>query len=121
MRLLDADALIYDNEARLAEFIDERSLPKYAILSHTWEKGEVLFHDIALGPQHEIEIRVPRTGSPSTSSPDGSSVSSEEDATDSELPSDQSDDEEASEAKSLSARASSPSEPRTEEASVYNG
>ncbi|KAK5167078.1 uncharacterized protein LTR77_007808 [Saxophila tyrrhenica] len=56
MRLLDAEALIYDNEARLEEFIDERSLPQFAILSHTWEKHEVLFHDIALGPQHEIEI-----------------------------------------------------------------
>ena len=54
MRLLDAEALIYDNVARLAEFPDASRAPKYAILSHTWEDEEVLFEDIARGPQYEI-------------------------------------------------------------------
>lgn len=54
MRLLDAWTLIYDGEAELVEFVDEQSLPPYAILSHTWAEEEVLFHDIALGPDHEI-------------------------------------------------------------------
>jgi hypothetical protein len=58
MRLLDAEALIYDNVAELADFPDETSAPPYAILSHTWEEEEVLFHDIALGPQHEIRPTV---------------------------------------------------------------
>lgn len=54
MRLLDAEALIYDDVAELAEFPDESKAPPYAILSHTWEDEEVLFADIALGPQHDI-------------------------------------------------------------------
>ena len=54
MRLLDAEALIYDNVARLVEFTDASRAPDYAILSHTWEEEEVLFEDIKLGPQHEI-------------------------------------------------------------------
>ena len=54
MRLLDAWTLIYDGEAELVEFVDERSLPPYAILSHTWADEEVFFHDIAFGPDHEI-------------------------------------------------------------------
>ena len=32
---------------KLEEFIDGRSAPQYAILSHTWCKDEVLFHDMA--------------------------------------------------------------------------
>lgn len=55
MRLLNAEALIYDNIAELEYFSDERSIPPYAILSHTWAEEEVLFEDIALGPQHEIQ------------------------------------------------------------------
>ena len=58
MRLLDAKALIYDNVAELIEFPDESSAPPYAILSHTWEEEEVLFHDIYLGPQHEVQLSV---------------------------------------------------------------
>lgn len=54
MRLLDARALIYENVAELVDFPDESSAPEFAILSHTWEEEEVLFQDIALGPQHEI-------------------------------------------------------------------
>ena len=54
MRLLDAEALIYDDVAELVDFTDELSAPPYAILSHTWEQEEVLFADIPLGPQHEI-------------------------------------------------------------------
>ena len=54
MRLLDAHALIYDNIAALVDFTDQ-SLPPYAILSHTWGDEEVLFQDIGLGPQHEIQ------------------------------------------------------------------
>ena len=55
MRLLDAEALVYDNVAELMNFPDESVAPEYAILSHTWEQEEVLFQDIALGPQHEIQ------------------------------------------------------------------
>ena len=55
MRLLDAEALIYDNVAELVDFPDESLAPEYAILSHTWEQEEVLFQDIVLGPQHEIQ------------------------------------------------------------------
>jgi hypothetical protein len=58
MRLLDAEALIYDNVADLIDFPDESSAPPYAILSHTWEEEEILFHDIPLGPQHEIQATV---------------------------------------------------------------
>ena len=58
MRLLDAEALIYDNVAALVDFPDESLAPEYAILSHTWEEEEVLFHDIALGPQHEVQLSV---------------------------------------------------------------
>lgn len=54
MRLLDAEALIYYNVARLVEFTDASEAPDYAILSHTWEDEEVLFEDIKLGLQHEI-------------------------------------------------------------------
>ena len=54
MRLLDAEALIYHNVARLVEFPDADRAPSYAILSHTWAEEEVLFEDIKLGPQHEI-------------------------------------------------------------------
>jgi hypothetical protein len=55
MRLLDAEALIYDNEAELVDFADESHAPKYAILSHTWEEEEVLFQDIPLGPEHLVK------------------------------------------------------------------
>jgi hypothetical protein len=58
MRLLDAKALIYDNIAQLKEFPNAQSAPEYAILSHTWEKEEVLFEDIALGPQYEVPDEV---------------------------------------------------------------
>ncbi|KAK3719292.1 hypothetical protein LTR37_004511 [Vermiconidia calcicola] len=54
MKLLNAAALIYDNIAELVDFPDESNLPPYAILSHTWADEEVLFGDIALGPQHEV-------------------------------------------------------------------
>ena len=40
MRLINAQTF------RLEEFIDGRSVPEYAILSHTWCREEVLFHDI---------------------------------------------------------------------------
>ena len=56
MRLLDAEALIYDNIAELVDFPDVSSAPPYAILSHTWEQEEVLFHDVPLGPQHEFKV-----------------------------------------------------------------
>lgn len=67
MRLLDAEALIYDDVAELVEFTDESSAPPYAILSHTWEQEEVLFADLPLGPHHEIRptmamIRAQRRG-----------------------------------------------------------
>ena len=41
-------------QAELVDFPDERSLPKYAILSHTWAEEEVLLHDLVLGPNHEV-------------------------------------------------------------------
>ena len=40
MRLINARTL------RLETFVDGRSAPPYAILSHTWCKDEVLFHDM---------------------------------------------------------------------------
>ena len=40
--------LINAKTLRLEEFIDGRSTPKYAILSHTWCKDEVLFQDMAI-------------------------------------------------------------------------
>lgn len=48
MKLLDARALVETGSARLVEYIDERSLPPYAILSHTWGQPteEVLFEDV---------------------------------------------------------------------------
>ena len=51
MRLLDARALVNNGQAKLVEYIDERSLPKYAILSHTWGAvgEEVVFEDIKPG------------------------------------------------------------------------
>ena len=55
MKLLDAKLLINEGRAQLVEFQDERNLPNYAILSHTWADEEVLFHDLELGPRHEIE------------------------------------------------------------------
>ena len=41
MRLVNASTL------ELEEFVNQRHVPKYAILSHTWGKDEVLFHDLA--------------------------------------------------------------------------
>ncbi|KAF4958745.1 hypothetical protein FSARC_10936 [Fusarium sarcochroum] len=35
------------------EFVDDDKVPKYAILSHTWEQEEVLFHDIGLDSAKE--------------------------------------------------------------------
>ena len=58
MKLLNAAPLIHDNIAELIDFPDERNLPPYAILSHTWADEEVLFGDIALGPQHEVHPRL---------------------------------------------------------------
>ncbi|KAK1999904.1 HET-domain-containing protein [Colletotrichum falcatum] len=43
MRLLNTGTL------QLSEFYDGQ-VPRYAILSHTWADGEVLFHDVAEGP-----------------------------------------------------------------------
>lgn len=54
MRLLDARALIHEGVSRLVDD-DEVGKPLYAILSHTWGKEEVLFEDITLGPNHEID------------------------------------------------------------------
>lgn len=54
MRLLDAWLLIHEGIAELVNFPDERAVPPYAILSHTWEDEEVQFDDIPLGPNHEI-------------------------------------------------------------------
>ena len=54
MRLLDAEALIYDDVAELVDFVDESHAPKYAILSHTWEEEEILFRDIPQGPGHRV-------------------------------------------------------------------
>lgn len=39
MRLLRSDTLAFET------FLDERKLPKYAILSHTWGDKEVSYHD----------------------------------------------------------------------------
>ena len=41
MRLINAKTL------KLEQFVDARSAPEYAILSHTWGTDEVLFHDMA--------------------------------------------------------------------------
>jgi hypothetical protein len=41
MRLINAETL------ELEEFIDGRRAPRYAILSHTWCRDEVLFHEMA--------------------------------------------------------------------------
>lgn len=54
MRLLDARALIYEGVSRVVDDA-EVGKPYYAILSHTWGKEEVLFEDIALGPNHEVD------------------------------------------------------------------
>ena len=54
MRLLDARALIYEGVSRLVDDA-EVGHPCYTILSHTWGKEEVLYEDIELGPNHEIE------------------------------------------------------------------
>jgi Heterokaryon incompatibility protein (HET) len=54
MRLLDARALVYEGISQLVDD-DEVGWPNYAILSHTWGREEVLFEDIALGPNHEID------------------------------------------------------------------
>lgn len=61
MRLLDAEALIYDNVAELVNFPDESTAPRYAILSHTWDHEEVLFEEIGLGPHHEIQHPISST------------------------------------------------------------
>lgn len=42
MRLINASTL------RLEEFVDHTQAPRYAILSHTWVKDEVLFRDMDL-------------------------------------------------------------------------
>ena len=54
MRLLSAWLLVHKGQVKLVDFPNERSLPKYAILSHTWAEEEVLFDDLALGPNHEF-------------------------------------------------------------------
>lgn len=73
MRLIDVEALIYDNEPVMIEVFDERKLPEYAILSHTWEEEELLYQDFHLGPQHEFEPVTRRRNSrqyPSATVPD---------------------------------------------------
>lgn len=54
MRLLDARALIHEGVSRLVDDA-EVGKPYFAILSHTWGQEEVLFEDIALGPNHEVD------------------------------------------------------------------
>jgi hypothetical protein len=46
MRLLQ-----YDNEGTLSltKYFQEDEIPPYAILSHTWEDGEILFRDLEEG------------------------------------------------------------------------
>lgn len=48
MRLIDTQALVKEGSTKLVEYIDERRLPPYAILSHTWglPNEEVLFEDV---------------------------------------------------------------------------
>jgi hypothetical protein len=53
MRLLDVESLIYRDTTRLIE-CDESHAPPYAILSHTWSSEEVLFQDVALGPDYDL-------------------------------------------------------------------
>lgn len=52
MRLIDTQALVEQGSAKLVEYIDERALPPFAILSHTWGRPEeeILFEDVASSP-----------------------------------------------------------------------
>ena len=52
MRLLDAEKLVRDGQTELVEFLDERSLPPYAILSHTWTTEEILYDDLKVVAKH---------------------------------------------------------------------
>ena len=45
---------------KLTEFV-EAAIPRYAILSHTWEDDEVLFHDVALdNAEYKAEYKAKR-------------------------------------------------------------
>ena len=48
MKLLDARALVEKGSISLVEYIDERTLPLYAILTQTWGQPneDVLFEDV---------------------------------------------------------------------------
>ncbi|OBT90307.1 hypothetical protein VE02_03333 [Pseudogymnoascus sp. 03VT05] len=54
MRLLDARALAHEGVSRL---VDDAEVGNhyFAILSHTWGQEEVLFEDIALRPNYEVD------------------------------------------------------------------
>jgi hypothetical protein len=43
MRLLNVDTLAFE------EYMDERAIPSYAILSHTWDAEEVTYQDMCDG------------------------------------------------------------------------
>jgi hypothetical protein len=53
MRLLDVESFIYGGATRLIECSASHA-PPYAILSHTWSSEEVLFQDVALGPDYDL-------------------------------------------------------------------
>ena len=46
--------LLHTQKIQLEEFV-ERNTPKYAILSHRWGKGEVLFEDIVKPGSHYLQ------------------------------------------------------------------
>jgi hypothetical protein len=49
MRLLNVKTLAFE------EFMDERAIPSYAILSHTWDAEEVTYQDICDGISEAVQ------------------------------------------------------------------
>ena len=49
MRLLNVKTLAFE------EFMDERAIPSYAILSHTWDAEEVMYQDMFDGISEAVQ------------------------------------------------------------------
>jgi len=52
MRLLNVKTLTFE------EFMNEKTIPKYAILSHTWGAEEVTYHDMRDGLSQAVERKI---------------------------------------------------------------
>jgi len=52
MRLLNV------NTFKFEEFMNEKTIPKYAILSHTWGAEEVTYQDMRDGRSHDVERKI---------------------------------------------------------------